>query len=544
MDTIKRSTFIIQTNRAVQVTTSAALAGVILVVLLCLLGSTSPVARAAEGDIICVTAAGGSYAGCDQTFTAVQEAVDAAAGGETIQVAAGIYTDMHQRRGITQVVYLTKSVTIRGGYSADFSAWDPQSYSTTLDAGRLGRALVITGTITPTVEGLRITGGDASGLGGYGGDPISYDAGGGVYVYAATPAISGCVIYSNTASTVGCGLGGGLYLDGVSVLQGNTLQENVASTADIGQGGGMYVRSANGTSLSGNTLLTNTASTAGAGSGGGVYLRRSDATLVGNVFQGNVGSKATNGWGYGGGLHAYISNVTLTGNIICGNAAGALYSAHGGGVYLRGAEATLMGNWIVGNAASQDSSYTGRGGGVYVYTTRVLTLVNNVVADNYADDYGSGLYIDGEPTDPVSARFLHNTIADNQGYISGLHLGDHTTALMTNTILAGHTNVALRVDAGSTATLEATLWYGNGSLTFGDGTIVSATNVYSAPGFVDPGAWDYHLAAGSAAIDRGVNSGVTVDIDGDARPAGACDLGADEYWHWQLVFLPLVLRND
>jgi hypothetical protein len=296
--------------------------------------------------------------------------------------------------------------------------------------------------------------------------------------------------------------------------------------------------------LSGNTLLTNTASTAGAGSGGGVYLYWSDTTLTGNMFRGNVGSTAISDWGYGGGLHVYISDVTLTGNTIRGNAGGTTYSAYGGGVYLRGAEATLAGNWIVGNAASQNPGYTGYGGGVYVYRTRVMTLVNNIVADNYAYSRGGGVYIDGEATDPVSARFLHNTVADNRGSASGISLDDYTTARITNTILSGHASAALRVDASSTATLEATLWYGNGSLTFGDGTVVSATNIYSAPGFVDPGVWDYHLAAGSAAIDRGVPSVVAVDIDGDARPVNGCDLGADEYVYWHRVFLPLVLRND
>jgi hypothetical protein len=532
------------TTRITWTAGSLLVAGALLAALLWLLGSASPVARAAAGDVYCVTAAGGSYAGCDQTFTTVQEAVDAAAGGETIQVATGVYTDLHQRDGITQVVYLTKSVTLRGGYSGDFSAWDPQAYTTTLDAQRLGRVLVITGTITPTIEGLRITGGDASGLGGWKGDPAGYDAGGGVYVYAATPAISGCVIYSNTASAIDRGFGGGLYLQGVTALSNNIVQGNIASTANIGQGGGMFVRSSDGTSLSGNTLLTNTASTAGAGSGGGVYLYWSDTTLTGNMFRGNVGSTAISDWGYGGGLHVYISDVTLTGNTIRGNAGGTTYSAYGGGVYLRGAEATLAGNWIVGNAASQNPGYTGYGGGVYVYRTRVMTLVNNIVADNYAYSRGGGVYIDGEATDPVSARFLHNTVADNRGSASGISLDDYTTARITNTILSGHASAALRVDASSTATLEATLWYGNGSLTFGDGTVVSATNIYSAPGFVDPGVWDYHLAAGSAAIDRGVPSVVAVDIDGDARPVNGCDLGADEYVYWHRVFLPLVLRND
>ena len=65
-----------------------------------------------------------------------------------------------------------------------------------------------------------------------------------------------------------------------------------------------------------------------------------------------------------------------------------------------------------------------------------------------------------------------------------------------------------------------------------------------APGFVAPSAWDYHLAADSAAIDRGVgDSGIATDIDGQARPAGdGYDLGADEYWN--RVYLPLVIRNQ
>ncbi|MEA3341167.1 MAG: choice-of-anchor Q domain-containing protein, partial [Chloroflexota bacterium] len=144
-------------------------------------------------------------------------------------------------------------------------------------------------------------------------------------------------------------------------------------------------------------------------------------------------------------------------------------------------------------------------------------------------------YIDSGPTAAITARFLHNTIADNRGGTGGLYLDGYTTAFMTNTILAGHTYSALRVEASSTATLEATLWHGNGSLTYGDGTIISSTNVYSAPGFVDASTWDYHLAADSAAIDAGVDAGVPDDIDGDQRPVdgdldgtAAMDIGADE----------------
>jgi hypothetical protein len=45
-----------------------------------------------------------------------------------------------------------------------------------------------------------------------------------------------------------------------------------------------------------------------------------------------------------------------------------------------------------------------------------------------------------------------------------------------------------------------------------------------------PGPWDYHVTAGSTAIDRGVESDVTFDVDGDHRPQGTnVDVGADEF---------------
>ncbi len=489
-------------------------------------------------------APGGDCGTASPCYATIQAAVDTADPGDVIKVAQGAYTDVHTRAGITQVVYISNTVTVRGGYTTtDWTTPDPESRPTTLDAQGLGRVLVITGSITPTIEGLRITGGDASGLGGWKGDPANHDAGGGVYVYGATPTISRCVIYSNTASNLDRGFGGGLYLEGMITLTGNTVQENVASTANIGAGGGVCLGDSDGSTLSGNTILTNTASTANTGSGGGVYLYQSDTTLMGNTFQGNVASKGTSYWGYGGGLRAYASDVTLVGNYLRGNIGATTCSGDGGGVYLRDAEATLESNWIIDNTASQAAGYTGRGGGVYVYKTRIITLVNNVVADNYAYHDGSGLYIDSEPTDLITARFLHNTIADNWGGTSGLYL-DYTIAFMTNTILAGHTNAALYVSAGSTATLEATLWHNNGSLTspYGYGVIISSTNVYSAPGFVDPSTWDYHLTGSSAAIDRGIDAGVTTDIDGETR-VGSPDLGADEFMTLY-VYLPLVLRNQ
>ncbi|MGD9029733.1 MAG: choice-of-anchor Q domain-containing protein, partial [Anaerolineae bacterium] len=100
------------------------------------------------------------------------------------------------------------------------------------------------------------------------------------------------------------------------------------------------------------------------------------------------------------------------------------------------------------------------------------------------------------------------------------------------------------VAAGSTATLEATLWHDNGADTGGDGAVsTGAVNVFGDPRFADPSAWDYHITVGSPAIDSGVLSNVPTDIDGDERPQETgYDIGADEYVTPFTVYLPLVLR--
>jgi hypothetical protein len=150
--------------------------------LLWTLGSEPPEVRAIPGDVYCIDPGGGSYLACTEVFTNVQAAVDAASGGEEIRVAGGVYTGVHQREGITQVVYISKTVMVRGGYTTTNGFADPPdpgTNPTTLDAQGLGRVLYII--ISPTVEGLRIAGGDAAGL--EGGWEKDADAGGGMYVY-------------------------------------------------------------------------------------------------------------------------------------------------------------------------------------------------------------------------------------------------------------------------------------------------------------------------------------------------------------------------
>jgi hypothetical protein len=63
------------------------------------------------------------------------------------------------------------------------------------------------------------------------------------------------------------------------------------------------------------------------------------------------------------------------------------------------------------------------------------------------------------------------------------------------------------------------------------------------PRFVDPLHDDYHLRFGSTAIDRGIDAGVTTDLDGHPRPKGiGFDIGAYEYQGGYYLWLPLIWK--
>ena len=73
---------------------------------------------------------------------------------------------------------------------------------------------------------------------------------------------------------------------------------------------------------------------------------------------------------------------------------------------------------------------------------------------------------------------------------------------------------------------------GSNNLFFGAGPGPSflAGNLSSDPKFVNLGATNFRLLAGSPAIDAGVNTGIPTDFDGVLRPqGGGFDLGAFEF---------------
>jgi parallel beta-helix repeat protein len=402
------------------------------------------------------------------TYTHAQAAVDAASDGDVVKIA-GACSGVESRAGVTQTVYISKSVAVQGGYHpSDWETADPKANPTWLDAQGLGRVIYITGPVTVTLENLHITNGDATGLEGRR-EPEPRDAGGGVYVHTSTVTINKCQIYGNVATTapesglVG-GFGGGLYLKGSrTVLSNSMLQNNVASNEAAGWGGGLHIEDSQAT-LNNNFIRYNLASIASQGQGGGIYSRESDTTLTRNTLTDNAAT--ITGDGYGGGLYVHEGNVTVMRNVILSNTASIQGHGDGGGLYVNTVDETLIttlgDNLIQGNVTSINGS--GYGGGLYLtggldgngkpVQGNVLVKANTIVANTAQQ--GGGVHLTHS-----YATLQDNTIRDNSATTSsggGLYLLD-CDATLQNNVVSG--NVAADCGGGLSLQGNNTILTGN-----------------------------------------------------------------------------------
>jgi parallel beta-helix repeat protein len=346
-------------------------------------------------------------------------------------VASGLYTGVQGRPApagysgptvVTQVVYISKTVTIGGGYTTAFTdPPDPETNPTTLDAQGEGRVLFITGDISPTIEGLHITNGDAAGLGGR----SSTDVGGGVYVINATVIISNNRMFSNTAQ-----YGGGLYLhDSDVTLSGNTVTDNTVSE----RGGGLYLWSSDAT-LSGNAVMSNTTGY----SGGGLFLQFSDnATLSGNAVISNTAQ-------VGGGLYLWGSDATLTNNVVADNQA----TSSGSGLEIRDSSPSLLHTTIARNSGSSGVCVMSRSGD---YGTVALT--NTILVSTILVSDRIGIDVTAGNTATLESTLWYGNVTDWDGagtIVTGTHnyWGDPLFDADGYHLMEGSAAIDKGVDAG------------------------------------------------------------------------------------------------
>jgi hypothetical protein len=451
------------------------------------------------GDVITVCLGGG----CDHG--SIQAAVDAASGGELIKVAGGVYDDLQRRDGITQVVYISKSVAVRGGYTTTdgfADPPDPAAHPTTLDARGLGRGVTISGATGVELVGFRVTGGRAGGL--------PQDYGGGLLAVNAAVVVSDCRVYSNTAQYGGgiqlryspnsallnndvysnsADFSAGVYLrhSPTATLAGNTIYRNEADW-----GGGVYLSRSGGVTLTENHICSNTA----VSGGGGAFINLSDGVrwMNNRVYSNTAGADEN-----GGGIRFRESSGTwLTGNDITRNVAG-----YGSGVYIDSSshQATLTDNRIYRNAAIN----YGSGGGVHIGGDNA-TLSGNAVFDNDGDDRGGGVHISGGDSVTLDGNDIYSNTTSNWG--GGLCLENVSTATLTHNRIFD--NVAERgggigLDNAQNVALQGTRIQGNLSATDGgglylDGSDVTMTNTMLTDNFANFDGAGVYVTSGTARL--------------------------------------------
>ena len=445
-------------------------------------------------------------------FETIQSAVDYAVPHDEIRIAGGTYQGVSVMGGSTQVVYIDTPLTLIGGYNEDFTIQDPELYPTTIDAQGLGRVITVVGPGVVTLDGLRLINGNATGLAsqmfdlpsggchwtsGYG----SAGKGGGVCIENATLLIHNSVISNNTATTLGSeqGFGGGIYsAESTLTLLNSKVENNWGSTGNWwGHGSGIYVYKGS-VEVDDNLIQNN--NNVGVVDAGGIKLDLPTGVVKNNVILNNVGDGISD---------CSESTITLSNNRIEGNETGISLA---GSVICTGTVA-ITANIIRSNSLTGIAmNYNARG-----------QVANNVVSGNGTEGgEGAGIFLSHSITSPVM-QFLHNTLVANLGY-GGIYAWSGS-ANFVNTLIADHTTgVKSMPDLTPVISLTKTLFSGNTVNLDG-----AATQTGTIDGQADLAADGYHLTQTSDAVDAGVVTMLSLDIDGEPRlQLAAPDIGADE----------------
>ncbi len=444
-------------------------------------------AAGAEAEIIDVPA----------DYATIQAAINASEDGDVVVVAPGTYTGIGNR----DLDFGGRAITVRSA--------DPQDAAvvaaTVINCLQAGRAFFLHSgeTVESVIAGFTITNGFAT-------------DGAGVYVLDASGAtIRNCVFSGNFVPSSS----GVIQSDNNPLESASLLIEGCMISGNVG--GGVATYSIDDLEIAGTAISFNTGPGVNMSAFGSLAAVVRDSTVTGNggaglVVRGDlvevagclIADNAETGLaltGFFNGSAVLVANCTITGNTSAASTGGLACQSDPPAV-IRNCE-------ITGN--------TGRSaGGLSISGFGAFQITGCTVSGNTSTEFGGG-GIRAFGTDPtvIENCILWGNIASDGPQLL-LDSGFNNPAIVSVDfcdVQGGAAEVSVEINCCDSS-----------QLTFGP------ANIDVDPLFVDPDAGDYHLAAGSPAVDAGNPKFVAgpdeTDLDGDPRVvAGIVDLGADEF---------------
>jgi len=424
-------------------------------------------------------------------FPTIQDAIDFATNGDTIELADGTFTGP----GNYELLFRGKSITVRS------QSGNPAICS--IDCQGLGRAVGFTqgeqqGTV---LEGLMITGGDATAS-------TSSPKGGAMRCWDSSPLIRNCVFVENTAESGGaiwCSNASPLFLScdfatnfatvssGGATVGGTPSFVDCVFTANTANSGGAGAISAPAVSATSCEFYDNYARThAGAVScntgtfqsclfdanrtgpyGNGALYASGDAVLRSCTFNGNTTNGAAGAVGVDG--SALIDSCAFVGNV--GDRGGALNHDYGNG--------------IVSNCIFMSNSAAVYGGGIYGFN---VDITNSLFFDNWAPQ-GGGWYGCG--------TMSSSTLADNGADLgAGVYVTNQYPCELNRVIIAfsSQGSAIYRHASADTCLLTCCGLYGNVGGNWIDSIEDQLSidgNISEDPLFCDPDGGNFYLQVDS-----------------------------------------------
>jgi hypothetical protein len=284
----------------------------------------------------------------------------------------------------------------------------------------------------------------------------------------------------------------------------------------FGNGGGIFVSGSAAPTIINNVIANNVAC-----NGGGIASQNASPLVQGNLISGNHADCSQLGFSglfWGGGISlAGASAAEVRGNMIIDNVAGV---GSGIGMFAAGTP-IIANNILLRNFASNDCQSIG--GTVWMVNESDADIIQNLIANNTATCSAGVVW--SVPSGARGPNLINNTIAlnDTAGVIGGGF--DDNIRMVNNIVVAkpGQTAIVCGHSYGNPNQFRNNVVFSSNGADY-VGSCASQRGINGNqpvdPNFVSGLGGDFHLAAGSRAIDAGFNGEPMIpsmDLDGKPR---------------------------